>query len=144
MDRGFAPSYLADFAHNASYTQNCSSQTPLPAKLYSKVTSFAVLPQTSLVRDRHWLQLCLTLCTPRFLCSGDFPGKNTGEGCLALLQGVSRPRDGDPRLFASYVDRQVLYLSAIWEALCSVALTPPCVCFKTHIPTKTQQMLSRG
>ena len=39
------------------------------------------------------LPLCLTLCDPldcsppRLLCPWDFPGKNTGVGCHALLQG---------------------------------------------------------
>ena len=29
----------------------------------------------------------------RPLCPWDFPGKNTGVGCHALLQGPSQPRD---------------------------------------------------
>ena len=42
-------------------------------------------------------QLCLTLCDPmdcsppgssREILHGNFPGKNTGEGCHALLQGI--------------------------------------------------------
>ena len=32
---------------------------------------------------------CLTLCDPtRLLCPWDFLGKNTGAGCLSLLQGI--------------------------------------------------------
>ena len=45
------------------------------------------------------VQSCLTLCNP-IGCSppgssihGDSPGKNTGVGCHALLQGSSQPRD---------------------------------------------------
>ena len=39
------------------------------------------------------LQLCLALCdpmnhTPRLLCPWDSPGKNSGVGCHALLQGT--------------------------------------------------------
>ena len=40
------------------------------------------------------LQSCLTLCNPidckptRLLCPWDSPGKNTGVGCHALLQGI--------------------------------------------------------
>ena len=40
------------------------------------------------------LQSCPTLCDPmdckhaRLLCPGDSPGKNTGVGCHALLQGI--------------------------------------------------------
>ena len=44
-------------------------------------------------------QSCLTFCEPMD-CSlpgssvcGDSPGKNTGMGCHALLQGISQPRD---------------------------------------------------
>ena len=38
-------------------------------------------------------QLCLTVCNPilqfaRLLCPWDSPGKNTGVGCHALLQGI--------------------------------------------------------
>ena len=37
-------------------------------------------------------QLCLTLCDPmeatRLLCPWNFPGKNTGVGCQALLKGI--------------------------------------------------------
>ena len=29
----------------------------------------------------------------RLLCPGNFPGKNTGVGCQALLQGIFQPRD---------------------------------------------------
>ena len=38
------------------------------------------------------LQWCLTLCygplSTKLLCPWDFPGKNTGVGCHALLQGI--------------------------------------------------------
>ena len=37
-------------------------------------------------------QSCLTQCDPvepaRLLCPWNFPGKNTGEGCHFLLQGI--------------------------------------------------------
>ena len=44
------------------------------------------------------LQSCLTLCNPtdcssaRLLCPWNSPGKNTGVGCLSLLQGISPTR----------------------------------------------------
>ena len=50
----------------------------------------------------HWFgfvaEPCLTLATPwtvacRLLCPGDFPGKNTGVGCISLSRGSSQPRD---------------------------------------------------
>ena len=33
-------------------------------------------------------QSCLTLFDPRLLCPWNFSGKNTGVGCLSLLQGI--------------------------------------------------------
>ena len=45
------------------------------------------------------VQLCLTLWDPMdyslpgFSVCGDYPGKNTGVGCHANLQGISQPRD---------------------------------------------------
>ena len=49
------------------------------------------------------LQLCSTLCDPmeptRFLCPWDSPGKNTGAGCHALLQGNLPDLGLNPCLF---------------------------------------------
>ena len=45
------------------------------------------------------VQSCLTLCDPMdcsppgFSVPGDSPGKNTGAGCHAFLQGIFQPRD---------------------------------------------------
>ena len=57
-------------------------------------------------------QLCLTLCNPMD-CSplglsvcGDFPGKNTGVGCHAFLQGIF-PTQGLNLDLPHY--RQILY-----------------------------------
>ena len=51
------------------------------------------------------LQLCLTLCDPmdcgppsRLLCPWDSPGKNTGVGCHALLQGIFPTQRMNPSL----------------------------------------------
>ena len=49
-------------------------------------------------------QLCLTLCDPMdcsppgFSVRGDFPGKNTGVGCHALLQGIFQTQGLNPCL----------------------------------------------
>ena len=50
------------------------------------------------------IQSCVTLCNPMD-CSlpgssvhGDFPGKNTGMGCHALLQGISPTQGSNPGL----------------------------------------------
>ena len=50
------------------------------------------------------IQLCLTLCNPmdckptRLLCPWDFPGRNTGVGCHALLQGIFPTQGSNPHL----------------------------------------------
>ena len=48
------------------------------------------------------LQLCLTLCDPmqpaRLLCPWNFPGKNTGVGCHALLQGIFLTQESNSSL----------------------------------------------
>ena len=47
---------------------------------------------------------CLTLCNPMdcnlpgFFVHGDSPGKNTGEGCHALLQGIFPAQGSNPGL----------------------------------------------
>ena len=47
---------------------------------------------------------CLTLCDPMdsslpgFSVQGDFPGKNTGVGCRALLQGIFLTQGSNPCL----------------------------------------------
>ena len=38
---------------------------------------------------QSYLTLCDPIdCSPRLLCLWDSPGKNTGDGCHALLQGI--------------------------------------------------------
>jgi len=49
------------------------------------------------------LQLCQLFATPwtvvtRLLCSRDSPGKNTGVGCCALLQGIFPTQGWNQRL----------------------------------------------
>ena len=48
----------------------------------------------------------------------EFPGKNTGEGCHALLQASSRPRDGTCISTSPALAGGFFTASAIWEALC--------------------------
>ena len=47
----------------------------------------------------------------------DFPGKNPGVGCHALLQGSSWPRDWTHVSYISCIGRCVI-TSATWEAHC--------------------------
>ena len=61
-------------------------------------------------------QLCPTLCypmdcSPQFLCPGNSPGKNTGVGYHALLQGIF-PTQGLNWGFLIY--RQILYCLSHW------------------------------
>ena len=57
-------------------------------------------------------QLCSTLCDlmdcgpPRSSVHGDSPGKNTGVGCHAFLQGISQAQGSNPGLLHC---RQILY-----------------------------------
>ena len=61
------------------------------------------------------LQSCPTLCNPmdckptRLLCSWDSPGKNTGVGCHALLQGVFLTQGSNPCHLRLLHCRQILY-----------------------------------
>ena len=59
------------------------------------------------------VRLCATPWTLqpiRLLCPWDSPGKNTGMGCHALLQGIFLTQGLNPRLYVSCVGRWVLYL----------------------------------
>ena len=72
------------------------------------------------------LQLCATLCHPidcglsGSSAHGDSPGKDTGVGCHALLQGVF-PTQGSNLWFLGLLRWQVgsLPLTTTWEALLS-------------------------
>ena len=67
-------------------------------------------------------QLCPTLCNPvdcrLRLCPWDFPGKNTGVCCYALLQETFLTQDGTHISFVSCFGRQGFFTTtAAWEAL---------------------------
>ena len=59
------------------------------------------------------LQSCLTLCDAmdsRFLCPRDPPGRNTGLGCHALLQGIILTQGLNPWVsYVSWIGKSVLY-----------------------------------
>ena len=68
------------------------------------------------------LQGCPTLCGPMD-CSppgssvhGDSPGKNTGVGCHALLQGIFLTQGSNPCLLCLMHCRQILYLLSHWRS----------------------------
>ena len=57
------------------------------------------------------LQLCLTLCDPknyRLLCPRDSPGKNTGVGGHALLQGIFFIQESNPCLLRLLYCKRIL------------------------------------
>ena len=79
----------------------------------------------------------------RLLCPWDSPGKNTGVGCHALLQGIFPTQGWYPRLFCLlpwhagslplvppgspieflFIDVISLHLSTLFSAVCYFALT---------------------
>ena len=86
-------------AREAQKCLNLTTTVILTASFYS----YPTLPQDFLVLSCCVLclvsQSCLTLCDPMDYSPpgssvhGDSPGKNTGVGCHALLQGSSQPMD---------------------------------------------------
>ena len=114
-----APSYSWDFVHDTSYTQNCSSRTPLPGKLYSKATLIDALPSTSLGRIRHLLcshstyysSVCLFSQPDHFsmlFSKPHIPTKNIVDTCQGLnpflfcfvLKQLLGIQKSDPHLLA--------------------------------------------
>ena len=65
---------------------------------------------------------CLTLChsmdfsLPGSSVHGDSPGKNTGVGCHALLQGIFLTQGSNPSLLCLLHCRRILYCWATREA----------------------------
>ena len=76
----------------------------------SLLSSLPTLPGSSLPQSHLVCVLsrpsCLTL---RPLCPWDSPCKNTGVGCLALLQGIFLTQGSNQHLYVSCFGRQVLY-----------------------------------
>ena len=71
-------------------------------------------------------QSCLTLCdpmecsTPRLLCPWESPGKNTGVGCHALLQGIFLTQGSNQSvslMFLALAGGFFITTTTTWEAL---------------------------
>ena len=79
-------------------------------------------------------QSCLTLgdpmdCKPtRLLCPWDSPGKNTGVGCYALLQGIFSTQGLNPGLLPC---RQILYCLSHQGSPNSLKIHPNCWCINS-------------
>ena len=59
-------------------------------------------------------QSCPSLCVPMDCdqpgpSPWNFPGKNTGVGCISFSRGSSQPRDGTHISWVSCLSRQILY-----------------------------------
>ena len=52
-----------------------------------------------------------------FLCLWNFPGKDTGDSCLFLLQGIFLTQGSNPLLISSVLTGRFFTTSAPWEAL---------------------------
>ena len=52
----------------------------------------------------------------RLLCPWDFPGKNTGVGYHALLQGIFLTQGSNTRFLQPLHCRQIFYHWTVWEA----------------------------
>ena len=52
----------------------------------------------------------------KLLCPSDSPGKNTGVGCHALLQGIFLTQDSNPHLNSPALEGGFFTISATWEA----------------------------
>ena len=65
----------------------------------------------------NYLQ-CYGLYPTKLLCPWDYPGKNTGVGCHALLQGIFLTQGLNPRLLHSpELAGRFFITSTTWEAL---------------------------
>ena len=89
-------------------------------QLYGEVINKEITQPKDFLCSAKSLQLCLILCDP-MACRppvssvhGDFPGKNAGVGCHALLQGI---------LLTQGSKMHLLFLLH-WQA-CSLPLAPP-------------------
>ena len=54
----------------------------------------------------------------RLLCPWDSPGKNTGMGCRALLQGIFLTQGSNPGLLSPVLAARFFTTSTTWEILC--------------------------
>ena len=68
----------------------------------------------------------------RLLCPWGSPGKNTGVGCHALLQGIFLTQGSDPPLLLSLALAVRFFITSVtWEVHMYMYL---CVCMPTHAP----------
>ena len=115
-----------------------SQQLVSPKNLYFQIPSFSFnfscsLPCLTLcfvcfVSNRSFMSNSLQLCAlwPTWLlCPWDSPGKNTGVGCHALLQGIFLTQGSNPHFLRLLHCRQILYRWATGKAgnmYCTVPL----------------------
>ena len=81
-------------------------------KLLMPCICAGMLSCVQLVLWPHGLQ------SARLLCPWDFPGKNTGVGCISYPRGYSRPRVRTRVSWVFCIGTGILYHSATWEDQC--------------------------
>ena len=59
----------------------------------------------------------------RLLCPWDSPGKNTGGGCHALLQGIFPTQGSNLHLLSPALAGGFFTTSATWEALAKIVIS---------------------
>ena len=90
-----------------------------------------------------WI-LCNTMdCSQsaaRLLCPWDSPGKNTVEGCHALLQGIFPIQGSNPCLMSPALAGRFFTIRATWQNL-NLGLSDSQVCVYNHSVRLNQWML---
>ena len=115
--------FKKDVISNAILISLC----PLTHSNKKEISIYYFLPFSFFLREKIFEIVFLSVCglvakscpilaTPwtvacRLLCPWDFPGKNTGVGCHALLQGIFPTQGSNPCLLHC---RQVLYQLSQW------------------------------
>ena len=77
---------------------------------WSSISGNAQLRTHVRVFTTHWRQ-------PTVVCPWDSPGKNTGEGCHSLLQGIFQPQGSNSHVWCLLHCREALYHWATGEPL---------------------------
>ena len=91
-----------------------SKESDVTERLNNKYPQLGWWKEKKLMAEH--VQSCLTLCNPMDLCPWDFPGKNTGLDCHALLQRMILTQGLNLCLLCLLHYRQILYCWATGEA----------------------------
>ena len=85
------------------------------------------------------------LLPTRLLCPWDSPGKNTGVGCHALLQGIFPTQGSNPNLLhLLHWQAGFIPLSATWEAPSAVSTANSFQTENSHLKSSRKNSLSEN